>query len=101
LRQGIVRQLDAESFPVDMRDQAAAVEAVFGRISTPSIRHSRAGERLKDHLLTAGRALRLERRGAARENQNGQKQVVATHNQSTLDHRHFAGKKGGHWSMPE
>src|SRR5207248_11060000 len=82
--QGYVRKQDAANYPIAARVQAAAVEATLGRISTPPVRHSRAGQRLKDHLLTASRALRLQRRSAGRENQNAQKQVVATHDESYL-----------------
>src|SRR5439155_19549270 len=35
LCQGVMRQLDPEGFPIDVRHQAAAVEAVLGRLYTP------------------------------------------------------------------
>ncbi len=82
LRPGVMRELNAESFAVDVRHQAAAVEAVLGRLSAAPIRDARDSERLKHHLRTAGGSRRIPRgrKTATGKNQNTEKQVVTAHN---------------------
>jgi hypothetical protein len=78
LREGVVRQLNAEGLAVHVSDQAAAVEAGLGRLSATPIRHPGRGERLKHELRAARRRLRWSR--AAADDQNAEKQRVAAHN---------------------
>src|SRR5713226_996453 len=89
-----MRQLDAECFPIDVRHQAAAVEAVLGGFPAVPIRDARDRQRLKHHLRAASRGRRIpwRRKTATRKNQNTEKQIVAAHNSSTLDHGEFVVK---------
>src|SRR6266705_1053225 len=83
-----MRQLDAECFPIDVSHQSAAVEAAPGGFSATPVRNAGDRQRLKYHLRAAGggRGVPRGRKTTTRKNQNAEKQVVAAHNSSTLDH---------------
>jgi len=83
LRQGVVRQLVPKASLYTCATKPAAVKAILRANLRPvdtALPHWRAPERPSPGRRTRGR-------GTSRENQNAEKQVVAAHNQSTLDHR--------------
>src|SRR5258708_22966052 len=83
-----MRQLDAECFAIDVSHQSAAVKAAPGGFSATPVRNAGDRQRLKYHLPAAGggRGVPRRRKTTTRKNQNAEKQVVAAHNSSTLDH---------------